>query len=212
VSGRPAGALASLRRLTRTRGSEECCELCSAPVPADHRHLFDRRTEALACACGPCAALLAGRAAARYRPVPTRVGSLAGFRLDDERWEALQVPVGLAFFTRSTRLGRVVARYPGPAGVTESELALAAWEALEEANPVLRELEPDVEALLVNRVGTAGDHLVVPVDRCYALAGLVRARWRGASGGPEVWGAVAAFFADLRARARVIGGAGDARP
>lgn len=210
MSGSPPlapGSLASLRRLVRQREPEERCELCSAPVAAEHRHLLDERTEALVCACQACATLFPGQAQARYRPVPDRMLSLAGFELDDARWEALQVPVGLAFFTRSTRLGRVVARYPSPAGPTESQLGLSTWAELEEANPVLRELEPDVEGLLINRVGTARDHLVVPIDRCYALVGLVRTSWRGISGGPEVWGHVAAYFADLRARARVVGDA-----
>jgi len=203
ASGPGSGSLASLRRLTRPRDPEERCELCGAPLPEEHTHLFEVRTEALTCACRACALLFTGQAQARYRPVPDRVLSLPDLVLAPERWEALDIPVGLAFFTRSTRLGRVVARYPSPAGPTESQLGLATWAELEAANPVLRDLEPDVEALLVNRVGTASDNLVVPIDRCYALVGLVRMGWRGISGGPEVWGSVATYFADLRARARV---------
>ena len=198
------GPLASLRRLARTRDREERCELCGAPISPEHRHLFDDRTEALACACQACALLFTGQAQARYRPVPTRVRSLPDLVLDDERWESLDIPVGLAFFARSTRLGRVVARYPSPAGPTESQLALATWAELEADNPVLAQLQPDVEALLVNRVGTAVDNFVAPIDLCYALVGLVRLGWQGLSGGPEVWGAVATFFATLRARAEVV--------
>jgi len=201
------GPLASLRRLARTRDREERCELCGAPISPEHRHLFDDRTEALACACPACALLFTGQARARYRPVPTRVLSLPDVVLDQERWESLDIPVDLAFFVRSTRLGRVVARYPSPAGPTESQLALATWAELEAANPVLARLQPDVEALLVNRVGTAVDNFIAPIDQCYALVGLVRLGWRGLSGGPEVWGAVATFFADLRARAEVVRGA-----
>jgi hypothetical protein len=146
-------------------------------IPEEHAHLLDLRTDALVCACRACALL-----GSRFRPVPARVRSLPGLRISDEQWEALQVPVGLAFFTRSTRRGRVVARYPSPAGPTESQLDLAAWAELEAANPGLREIEPDVEALLVNRVGTAGDSLVVSIDRCYELVALVRMHWRGLSG------------------------------
>lgn len=202
------GSLASLRRLARPREPGERCDLCGAPVPDEHAHLLDARTDAIACACRACALLFPGRGAApvevggaRYVPVPARVRALPGPDLSDEQWEALQIPVGLAFFTRSTRQGRLVARYPSPAGPTESQLDLAVWAELEAANPALRELEPDVEALLVNRVGTAADDLLVPIDRCYELVGLVRQHWRGLSGGPEVWGAVAEFFARLRASA-----------
>src|SRR5436305_2026101 len=34
--------------------------------------------------------------------------------------------------------------------------------------------EPDVEALLVNRAGSARDHFRVGIDQCYRLAGLLR--------------------------------------
>src|SRR5947207_1140081 len=62
-----------------------------------------------------------------------------------------------------------------------------------------RPVEPDVEALLVNRVGTARQYYVAPIDRCYALAGLMHLKWRGMSGGPDVWEAIAQFFAELDA-------------
>ena len=48
------------------------------------------------------------------------------------------------------------AYYPSPMGPTESLLELDAWAALEAANPVLATLEPDVEALLVNRRAARG--------------------------------------------------------
>ena len=90
-----------------------------------------------------------------------------------------------------------MAVYPSPAGGTESLLTLEAWSQLEEENPVLRELEPDVEALLVNRVGHTRGYYRVPIDECYRLVGLIRASWRGLSGGAEVWEEINRFFADL---------------
>ena len=122
---------------------------------------------------------------------------LSDFRLTDAQWEDLHLPINLAFFFRSTRAGRVVAVYPSPAGGTESLLTLEAWHQLEEENPVLRELEPDVEALLVNRLGPAREHYRVPIDACYRLVGLIRAGWRGLSGGAEVWEEIGQFFAGL---------------
>jgi hypothetical protein len=101
--------------------------------------------------------------------------------------------------------GRVVPLYPSPAGATESLLGLEAWHELEEANPVLREMEPDVEALLVNRVGSTRDYYLVPIDRCYELVGLIRSGWRGLSGGTEVWKLVDGFFKDIEARAKRVG-------
>ena len=57
-----------------------------------------------------------------------------------------------------------------------------------QANPVLESLEPDVEALLVNRVGhareaSAAEYYIAPIDACYQLVGLIRVHWRGLSGG-----------------------------
>ena len=71
-----------------------------------------------------------------------------------------------------------------------------------EENPVLRELEPDVEALLVNRVRGANDYYLAPIDECFKLVGLIRAGWRGLSGGTEVWQAIEGFFAELKGKSR----------
>jgi hypothetical protein len=111
----------------------------------------------------------------------------------------------MAFFFRSTAEGRVVPLYPGPAGATESLLELESWKELETANPILTELEPDVEALLVNRVGSTRDHYLVPIDRGYQLVGLIRTGWRGLSGGTEVWRSINGFFAELKAEAKTVG-------
>ncbi len=126
--------------------------------------------------------------------------------MTDAAWEDLLIPINLAFFFRSSATGRVVAAYPSPAGATESLLTLEAWQQLEEQNPILKELEPDVEALLVNRVGQAREIFRVPIDECYKLVGIIRANWRGLSGGSEVWTAIEAFRADLKARGSGAGG------
>lgn len=79
-------------------------------------------------------------------------------------------------------------------------------EDLARENPILAALEPDVEALLVNRAahgrGT-GDatYLIVPIDQCYKLVGLIRSKWSGLSGGTEVWKAIDGFFSELTTRA-----------
>ena len=59
-----------------------------------------------------------------------------------------------------------------------------------------------MEALLVNRVGGARRQWLVPLDDCYALVGLIRTRWRGLSGGSEVWHEIDGFFEELDRRAR----------
>jgi hypothetical protein len=99
-----------------------------------------------------------------------------------------------------------VAFYPGPMGPAESQLELGAWRDLEAANPVLAGMAQDVEALLVNRVGEARRHWLVPVDDCYGLVGLIRMHWRGLSGGREVWDRIDSYFDELDGRARSAAG------
>jgi hypothetical protein len=81
--------------------------------------------------------------------------------------------------------------------VTESELYLEAWNELLAANPMLADLEPDVEALVVNRLSDPPVHAIVPIDRCYELVGAIKSTWEGISGGDAVENAVEAFFARL---------------
>jgi Family of unknown function (DUF5947) len=175
------------------------CELCGRPIPPDHRHVLDLEERNLLCACRACAILFDRQAAGggHWRLVPERRLRLDGFRIPDDMWERLRIPVDMAFFFNNTSAGRVVAYYPSPMGPTESELELEAWGELEAANEVLQTLEPDVETLLVNRARGQRRHWLVPIEDCYALVAVIRTRWRGFSGGAEVWGELERFFGEL---------------
>jgi hypothetical protein len=181
----------------------EICELCSKPIQEEHRHLYEQRELAILCICRECAILFDRREAggAHYRLVPDRILALIGFDLDDQLWESFDLPVDLAFFSRTADGDRVVVQYPGALGAVESELDLEPWVELRARNPILETIEPEVEALLVNRVGGAREQWIAPLDLCYALAGLIRMHWKGLGGGDEVWGEVARFSERLRRRA-----------
>ena len=140
---------------------------------------------------------------ARYRPTGSRTLWLEPFELTDELWAAFQIPIGLAFFLRSTSTGAVVAMYPSPAGATECELDLVAWQQLVSANPVLEDLDPDAEALIVNRMATPHVHAIAPLDDCYRLVGIIKSTWEGISGGAAMEQAVQRYFDDLRVGATV---------
>lgn len=213
AGGRPRVPMGALRRLLRetppaTTQPLEHCELCGVALPTEHRHLVDRTNRSLACACSACALLFErqGALGGKYQAVPQRTLALADFQLTDAEWDELLIPVNMAFIFRSSSAGRAVAYYPSPAGATESLLSLEQWEALAARERYLAELQPDVEALLINRVGAAREHYLVPIDTCYQLVGIIRTNWRGLSGGEEVWRAIEAFFAGLRARALVVNG------
>jgi hypothetical protein len=183
---------------------EEHCELCNAPIPSHHRHLLELSTRELMCACRPCSLLFdrGGAGNGRYKLVPERRLRLEDFAMSDLAWEELRIPVDMAFLFHSSAEGKAVAYYPGPMGPTESQLELSSWQELERSNPILAEMEPDVEALLVNRIGGARRHWLVPLDECYSLVGVIRVRWRGLTGGKEVWREIDRFFEELDRRAR----------
>jgi hypothetical protein len=157
----------------------------------------------LVCACEACAILFSGRAETKYRRVPRDVEYLADFRLTDVAWEGLQVPINLAFFLHSSPAGQEVAFYPSPAGATESLIPAEAWQWLAEENPILQKLEPDVEALLINRNRDRRDHYRVGIDECYRLVGIIRTHWSGFSGGQAMWDEIDRFFNRLQERAGI---------
>jgi hypothetical protein len=208
---RPDDPLAVLRRIRAARpapSAEERCEMCAAPVAEQHQHVVDLVSRGLMCTCRPCYLLFtAENAELRYRAVPDRYLSFAETVLDARQWDELEIPVGLAFFFANSELGRTVAFYPGPAGATESELPLGAWDRVVAAHPVLRTLAPDVEALIVrmpDRMWGSGvpASFVVPIDRCYELVGALRMVWRGFDGGQEARALLDGFLAEMAARSR----------
>jgi hypothetical protein len=195
---RAAPTLAALRRFAKPPPVRQRCELCCAELTAEHPHLVELASRRLVCACQACAILFDTEGAGKYRRVPSSVQFLGDFRLADAEWQSLGLPINLAFFLPSTMSGRIIALYPSPAGATEALVPLESWEMLVEDNSLLRDLRPDVEALLVNRLGERREHYRVGIDKCYELVGLIRTHWRGLSGGPAVWEAIDRFFAGLR--------------
>ena len=202
-----ARAFGALQRFVRRGGAAESCELCSAALRAQHQHLIEPAKRKLVCSCDACAILFSGQSESKYKRVPTRVRYLSDFSMSDAQWESLMIPINMAFFFASTAPARMIALYPSPAGATESLLPLETWDFIAEANPVLRSMEPDVEALLVNRLGprrgyASDEYFLLPIDECFKLVGLVRANWKGFSGGSEVWEELARYFSGLKERSR----------
>jgi hypothetical protein len=186
-------ALAALRNFARRRPVPEWCDMCAAPLAPAHEHVIERQTGTLQCACASCQRLLIAPGTA-WAPVRRRLERLEDFRLTDEEWRAFGLPIDLAFFLTRGATGRVVARYPSAAGTIECGLPAPAWGTMV-TNIVLGRLEPDVEALVVNRVAGRRDYFVASVDVCYRLVGLIRLHWTGFAGGPAVWTAIDTFFA-----------------
>ena len=186
-----------LRGFAQRRPQAEVCEFCSVPLAGIHRHLLEVASRKLVCACDPCA-LRFENVIGRWRLIPRDARPLPDFQITDAQWESLALPINLAFLFSCTPAGRVIAMYPSPAGATESLLPLASWRELVEANPVLTRMSPDVEAVLVNRLGDAREYFIAPIDACYKLAGIIRLHWRGLTGGDKVRQELERFFQHLR--------------
>ena len=208
----PTSAFSALQRFVRRPAAGERCELCGTAVAAEHEHLLETSNRRLACACQACAILFSASQGQVSRPgghtykrVPSRFLSLPDFRMTGAQWESLLVPINMAFFFESSTAAKVMAVYPSPAGATESLLPLETWGQIVADNPELESMEPDVEALLVNRLaaGRAHQYFLLPIDQCFKLVGLVRLNWRGLSGGAEMWQALDQFFSTLTAHADV---------
>jgi hypothetical protein len=181
--------------------------MCSKELGAEHQHLIEPVQRKLACACDGCALLFTTQAGTKLRRVPRYSRYLPNFCLTDTQWNSLMIPIEMAFFFNSSPLDRVVAFYPSPAGATESLLALETWDDVVKGNPILTQMVPDVEALLVNRVGAShgvpAEYYVAPIDECYKLVGVIRLHWHGLSGGTEMWREIKKFFAELKEKASV---------
>ncbi|MBF6213284.1 hypothetical protein IU433_24440 [Nocardia puris] len=184
---------------------EERCEMCADPIGAAHSHVVNLEGRQLMCVCRMCYLLFTDQnAELRYRAVPDRYVSFPDCVITQDEWDALQIPVGLAFFFTNSALGRTVVFYPGPAGATESELPLDGWHAILARHPELDILADDVEALLIRMPerGGEGACLLLPIDACYEFVGRMRLLWRGFDGGAEARAYLADFFASMSARAR----------
>jgi hypothetical protein len=195
-----SGIPSVLRQFARRRDARERCELCSAELALLHSHLLEPAKRQILCACEACSLLFCGQNGGRYLRIPHRISLLSNFQMTDMEWEALMIPINLAFFYHDSASSRMIAMYPSPAGATESLLTLESWEEVRAQNRALQTMEPDVEALLVNRVSPEHEYFIVPIDECFRLVGIIRMHWKGLSGGTEVWKHIQQFFNDLRAR------------
>ena len=206
------GAFDVLARIRANRGAPqpagERCEMCSEAIADEHQHVVNLEGRQLMCVCRGCYLLFTDvDADLRYRAVPDRYLAFGDFALDRRAWEALQIPVGLAFFFHNSSIGRTVAFYPGPAGATESELDLAAWNDIRAAEPRVDTIAADTEALLVrvpdDETASCRAYLV-PIDACYEFVGRLRMMWRGFDGGQDVRTYIEGFFETLDRRSKLV--------
>ena len=195
--------VAMLAQMLRKRPPEgERCDFCAEPLGAEHGHLIELAARRILCSCRPCHIVFqpSGAAQGKYRTIPTRYREVAEFAVEDATWDALQLPIGLVFFFYNSAEGRVVAFYPSPAGATESLLPLEQWDEIAARYPEFASIEPDVEAILIQRNREVSRCFLVPIDAAYELVGLIRTCWKGFDGGQEAHQRIAAYFEKVRER------------
>ncbi|OBF37760.1 hypothetical protein A5724_11390 [Mycobacterium sp. ACS1612] len=201
-----------LARIRASRGAPQAagerCEMCAEAIADEHQHVVNLEGRQLMCVCRGCYLLFTDTMAElRYRAIPDRYLAFVDFALDRRAWEALQIPVGLAFFFHNSTLGRTVAFYPGPAGATESELNLRAWNDIRTADPRVDAIAKDTEALLIRvpeHESAEPQAYLVPIDACYEFVGTLRMLWRGFDGGQDARRYVDEFFERLERRSKVV--------
>jgi hypothetical protein len=190
--------ISKLRKIATPVPQEDAekCDFCGRILSSDHRHLVDLSAMKFMCTCEMCMITMAENGT--YKPLPQRSLELDGFKMSDALWSDFLIPVNMAFFVESSSRNGTVAYYPAPTGATESKLKMEAWNQLVQLNPLLNDLTPDLEALLVNRLDNNGQYYIVPIDSCYKLIGMIRIAWKGIFGGREVNDIIRQFFSELK--------------
>jgi len=188
-------AISALRRIAGAESPPAArCELCAEPLAAAHEHVIELPARTLACACTGCALLF--DASGTRRRLPRDVRILADDDLSPAEWAALGIPIQLAFLTLGDD-GSLRAAYPSPAGMVTAALEPELWPMLVAAHPRLASMAPETESLLVNRMSDPHQLFLVPLDRAFELAGLIRQTWSGFSGGERGRHALRTFCAEL---------------
>ena len=194
------------RRLARRAAAEsvavqERCELCGAPIPA-RAPSPARPGDARAALRVPPVQPAVRPRRGRRRPLPAGARPAAA----PGRLRARRRRLGRAATSPSTwrsssttpRAGRVVAFYPGPMGATESLLELRAWTRAGGAEPgAARAASPTWRRCSSTGARGAPRSLAGPDRRVLFAGGPDPHRWRGFTGGREVWEKIGQFFEQL---------------
>ena len=208
LGGDRAKMISSLRGLSRPPSPRrhgdgpdvEVCELCGTELPQNHRHLLQLTERRILCACATCWASALGRP----RAAPDRAAASSGSRTSScprscgrscRSRSGSPSSCARASPTRWSPCTRAPRAPPSPSSTCPP------GRSSSELNPILTGIEPDAEALVVNRIADPHEFVIAPIDECYGLVGAIKVSWEGISGGPALEREVPAFFDEMRSAA-----------
>jgi hypothetical protein len=175
------------------------CDLCGHELARGHRRLIDLATNLVLAACAGCehSVVPDGRKSLRYQVVSDRYVRLPRGVIKSGRWDALRIPVALAFLVHRSLHDEYVAYYPSPNGPLVEELTRDQWADMMGGEHLLESLQSDVEALLVDARGVTPAGYIVPITTYFDFDRRLGDDWRGYDGGLQAAGVVDAFVMSL---------------
>ena len=203
-------AFATLRQFARAPRPAERCELCSAALAHEHPHLVEISLRQIVCACEACATLFDGMASGKYRRVSRRAQLLANFQIDrravgkppDPHQHGVLLPIA-AWKEKWSHSTPALPELWNPCFRSmPGTRSCRRTPSLASCNPISRRCSSTGWVTPTN--GRRPSTIIAPIDECYKLVGLIRANWKGLSGGAEVWAEIGRFFSALRAQADII--------
>ena len=196
----------SLRQFVRSRPRPSAASCAAIGLAAEHSHLVEPASRQLVCSCDACSILFSGQQSRAISTGSQRRRVLAGLPTD-------RCPMG-----RSTSTDQPGLFHDKHAGRPRARLLPESGRGHRIA-PGARGLarlgggEPDPRPTRAGCRSTPGQSdeqgsrvLPRPIDECYKLVGLIRANWRGLSGGSGSLGGSGQFFTRLKKRSRSTGG------
>lgn len=156
---------------------QSSCPLCSADMELSSNHLFEVAIREVVTVCDDCALKYERLPGGPLKSIPRETRPLLDFRMPHSI-SAIQFKGNVTFLFYSTATAKIMSICPTANGPVESTVSREIWKQLIEANPVLQEMRPDVEALLMTGNEDLREFFVAPIDVCYDLVKMFRKDWR----------------------------------
>ena len=145
------------------------CRFCSSALDSPPNPLFEVATQRVLFACNPCASRFEKRSGGPFKLIPRSTRQIEDFRMPEVPWQTYDLPGNVTFVFYCTAAAKLLSVCKVAAGTVDLTVPREVWKAIIEANPVLEEMRPDVEGLLIIHTGDSREYFIAPIDVCYNL-------------------------------------------